>query len=176
MNCLVLLVFPVLLGFLYLRISLVIVTVQGRSMSPTLHSGDRVLVWRHYLPRWLKIGQIVLVDRQREQSVETIHVGTKPTLVARTSLIKRVIGLPGDTVITRLTGLPKFEQQHQLEFCNERGERVWYIPHGHFFIKSDLKGLDSSTFGPVPFSNLLGVVLMKLPVKRIKKTDKHEQE
>jgi signal peptidase I len=160
-----------LLSLLYLRNSLVIVAVQGSSMWPTLQPGDRVLVWRHYLPRWLKMGQIVLVEWQHSPSVGAARTDARLSLVTRPPLIKRVVGLPGDRIVTRITDLSEFEQQSQLEFYDEKGERVWYIPNNHFFIKSDNRGLDSAILGPLPFSDLLGVALMKLPAKHVRDID-----
>lgn len=159
------------LSLLYLRASLIIVTVQGSSMLPVLKPGDRVLVWRHYLFRRLKAGQIVLIRRQQAPLVETMSENVYQDLSALPPFIKRVVGLPGDKVVTRLSDLPEFEQRRQQDFFNERGERVWQIPDDHLFINSDNIGLDSAILGPLPFSELLGVVLFKLPAKQVEDID-----
>lgn len=157
------------LSLCYLRNSLVIISVQGTSMLPTLKPGDRVLVWRRYLFRWLKVGQIVLVRRQQTPLTETIPENVYLDLSALPPFIKRVVGLPGDKVITRLNDLPEFEQHRQQDFFDERGERAWHIPENHLFIKSDNIGLDSTVLGPLPFSELLGIVLVKLTTEQNKK-------
>lgn len=56
-------------------------TVQGQSMEPTLQEGDKLLVAKWYT---LDYGDIVIAKSQSHQ--ETYY------------LIKRVIGLPGDTI------------------------------------------------------------------------------
>jgi hypothetical protein len=57
---------------------------------------------------------------------------------------------------------------HGYPFFNGKGERIWHIPRDHFFIKSDSIGLDSAILGPLPFSDLLGIILMKLPAKQVR--------
>jgi signal peptidase I len=138
-------------------------------MSPALESGDRVLVWRHYLLHWLKAGQIVLI--QRQQVPETMSENVYQDISALPPFIKRVVGLPGDKVVTRLSDLPEFEQRRQQGFFDESGERVWQVPDDHLFIKSDNIGLDSAILGPLAFSELLGVALLKLPAKQVEDID-----
>lgn len=85
-----------------------------------------------------------------------------------TSYIKRVVGLPGDQVTTHIMDLPESERAHQLEFHNEEGERVWNIPERHFFVRGEGSSMDSLVWGPIPFSSLWGLVIMKLPGNRAK--------
>jgi signal peptidase I len=116
---LVLLTFLLFLVVLYLRTSLVIVTIQGGSMRPTLQPGERVLVWRHYLPQWLKRGQIVLVWPATMPPVDSTSRVRNPNLFAITPLIKRVVALPGDVIVTHIADIPEFEQQHHVELHNK---------------------------------------------------------
>jgi signal peptidase I len=169
-HCTLPLVILISLGLLYLRTSLIIVTVQGSSMLPTLQPGDRVLVWRHYLFRWLKAGQIVLVRRQPAPFTEAMPENVYLNLSALPPFIKRVVGLPGDKVVTYWSDLPEFEQRRQRDFFDDEGNREWCIPDDHLFIKSDNIGLDSAILGPLPLSELLGVVLVKLPTRQNEET------
>lgn len=68
---------------LWVRRRLVLVTVQGTSMEPTLHPGDRVLVHRRPLSR-VRRGDVVVIE--------------PPHARLRGWHIKRVLALPGDPV------------------------------------------------------------------------------
>src|SRR4051812_32445848 len=62
---------PVISLFLLLRTSLLVVTVQGDSMAPTLHQGNRVLVLRRWLAGRPRKGQIVVVVPPGEVSMSS---------------------------------------------------------------------------------------------------------
>lgn len=65
----------------FITIFVMFFTVSGDSMLPTLHDGEKLLVYKFmYTP---KRGDIVTIDTNE-------HLGK--------NIIKRVIGLPGDTV------------------------------------------------------------------------------
>ncbi|XP_015432979.1 PREDICTED: mitochondrial inner membrane protease subunit 2 [Dufourea novaeangliae] len=109
-----------------------IAEVEGSSMQPTLNpnisDSDYVLlnrwsVWRHGIDR----GEIVAVTSPRNPS-ET--------------LIKRVVGLAGDIVVT-----------HGYK------EHVLKVPEGHCWLEGDNSShsLDSNIFGPVS----VGLVIAK---------------
>lgn len=93
-------------------------------------------------------------------------MGPKPNLLTVTPYIKRVVGLPGSTIITSVTDLPENLKLQQLKFHDEKGKRVWNVPPGHFFAKGDASGVDSTTWGPLPFNNFWGIVVVKLPTKK----------
>lgn len=175
MNYLILLALLVaffLFSIIYLHFSLAIVTIQGSSMQPTLQPGDRVLVWRHYLPQWLKKGQIVLVwpSKPLPPRDMMLHKGAEPNLFTVIPYIKRVAGLPGDKIITYISELPESERVRQVRFYNKAGERIWKIPQRHFFVRGDSTGQDSLIWGPVPYNGLWGLIIMKLsPIKAKRK-------
>jgi signal peptidase I len=133
-------------------------------MQPALQPGDRVLVWRHYLPQWLKKGQIVLAWPRKPLPPGSVmlHKGPEPNLLTVIPYIKRVVGLPGDKIITYVNELPESERVQQVRSCNKAGERVWNIPPRHFFVRGDSTGRDSLIWGPVPYDGLWGLVIMKL--------------
>lgn len=56
-------------AWLLLRRVLLVVVVEGASMVPTLHYGDRVLVWRLCPHRWLHRGRIVVVEHEAGRHV-----------------------------------------------------------------------------------------------------------
>src|SRR5438105_1805420 len=59
--------------FVLLRTSLLIVTVQGESMAPTLHQGNRVLVLRTWLAGRPRKGQVVVVIPPGESFMGPAH-------------------------------------------------------------------------------------------------------
>jgi signal peptidase I len=81
---------------LWMRRRLVLVTVRGSSMEPTLFPGDRVLVHRRGLAR-VRRGQVVVLE-------PPLPGGRHRTGTAAASLdhrlwnIKRVVALPGDPI------------------------------------------------------------------------------
>lgn len=144
------------------RLLLFIVEVQGQSMTPTLLPGDRVLALRFWPGRRLRRGQIVV----------THYLDTRPMRqpddLSEQKYIKRVTGLPGDTIT--VSGNVPFPPP-QLPAINEPPKpRTWRVPPGHYFVQGDSWGLDSRIVGPLPFRALRGVVIMKLK-RRVEHTN-----
>lgn len=136
-----------------------LVTVQYDSLAPLLNDGDRVLALRRWPARWLRRGDLVLVWPWPD------HAKDGPPPFGVVPFIKRVEGLPGDTMTVWLRELdPVHRERHRAAFDAE-GKRVWKVPPGHFFAKGtqEVSGFDSRTWGPVPDRGLLGWVVMKLP-------------
>jgi signal peptidase I len=150
-----------LVSYFLTRTFLYIITVQGGSMYPTLVTGDRVLVLRHWPAHWLKRGQILVgippypFSYKGEDTLEQLFI------------IKRVIGLPGDTVVTYILDLPEFERATQISHHSNDGQRIWNVPLQHVFVKGDSIGTDSLIWGPLPFGNVIGIFLLKLPRKDV---------
>lgn len=66
-----------------------IATIEGNSMKETLHNGEKVIITNlFYTP---KVGDIVVVSRNTENSVFTMNDSNKP-------IIKRIIATEGQTV------------------------------------------------------------------------------
>lgn len=139
-------------NILVMRFSLVVAMVISQSMSPTLEIGDRVLAFRYWPARWLRKGQIVLFRPPAGYQIPQYE----PYSVI--PLIKRVVGLPGDTLIDTCIS-PSLSMNDN--FQNEG----LAIPPGHFGVRGDLETAGSAllTLGPIPFDNLLALVVMKLP-------------
>jgi len=112
-----------------------LVIVNGDSMIPTLHSGDRVLVRLATLRR-IRQSDLVVFARPRTETGW---------------MIKRVVALPGDVIPRRsvpaLWGYP--------------GSRV---PPDRFVVLGDnpAESYDSRSFGYLTGSALLGVVVRRL--------------
>jgi hypothetical protein len=139
---------------IWARFTLLVATVISKSMSPTLEIGDRVLAVRHWPASWLHKGQIVLFWLPGDYRYPiNEQYGTIPH-------IKRVVGLPGD--ILTCYSIPQ-----SLNMNNNMYREELKIPLRHFAIRGDLENNGSTplTIGPIPFDNLLALVVMKLPQK-----------
>ncbi|KAB8190982.1 S26 family signal peptidase [Nonomuraea phyllanthi] len=131
-------------GLAGLRRALTVVDVEGRSMEPALHAGDRVLVRRRPLER-VRTGDIVVVEQ---------HGLGRPGARLRAGsprgrwVIKRVAGLPGDPVPEAVAGAVGAAP----------GSRV---PRGRFVALGDNPPLsfDSRACGYYAGDRVLGVVL-----------------
>lgn len=135
------LAFALALGALrlfWVRRNLVLVTVEGHSMTPTLTDGDRVLVRRREL-RHVRTGDIVVLRAPTTGPYAALPLGPQWN-------VKRVAALPGEPVPT---GVP--------------GEAV--VPPGNFAVLGDnLDGsVDSRHRGLFTGEQLMGVMLRKLP-------------
>lgn len=121
--------------------------VHGLSMEPSLHTDQRLVVekisYRMHGPRR---GDIVVFNMP-QQSTEL--------------LIKRVVGLPGETVeihsgMVYVNGTPLSEPYLDQETRGRFGPMV--IPPLHVFVLGDNRSFsnDSRAFGAVPIENILG--------------------
>jgi signal peptidase I len=139
----------VLAGLFYLAISLATarVVVEGPSMRPTLISGEWIVVSRlTYKLGAPKRGDVV--------------VFLPPTNAQTDDLIKRVIGLPGETVEIR-SGLVYIDGK-ALDESYAVGptvpDNLWKLTAGQLFVMGDNRqlSLDSRSFGPILMSNVVG--------------------
>jgi signal peptidase I len=134
--------------------------VYGQSMEPTLRSDQRLVIeklsYQFHSPRR---GDVVVL-RVPEQSDEL--------------LIKRVVGLPGETIDIRegrvyVDGKPLDEPYvHQATRDNQQDPVI--VPPLHVFVMGDNRGFsnDSRSFGVVPLSHIVGRAWFSYwPVDRI---------
>ncbi|MFC0865489.1 S26 family signal peptidase [Sphaerimonospora cavernae] len=144
-------VFVAAVAGLVVRRCLLIVEVEGASMKPTLHDGDRLLVIR--LGGLARRGQVVVLDRERpgrpgRRSGEP-RTGEPPPAPL---IVKRVAGVAGDRISAELAGRANLPV----------GDRV---PAGHVVILGDnaAASLDSRSMGYVPAERVAGVVVGRFP-------------
>jgi len=129
--------------------------VEGESMMSTLHNGDRVLVnrlsYRLHDPRR---GDVVVLRKFDAATAER-------------DLIKRVIGLPGETIevkscVVYIDDVPLQEPYLDPEIQARDGcgsdQTPTVVPAGQVFVLGDHRGRssDSRAFGPVPYDLLIG--------------------
>lgn len=134
-----------------MRRKFLIVTVRGRSMLPTLHPGERLLIKRDNGSD-LKQGQIVVFSNPGISPVDDSQY-----------FIKRLIGLPGDIVEVDLIEIPDMWRDAGHSYCDSDDKRIWYIVQNNCFVRADGIGSDSIAMGPIPLSAIEGVVVRRLP-------------
>jgi signal peptidase I len=141
------------------------VRVDGFSMLPTLHDGEFVLVNR----------LAYRFDSPQRGDIVVFHYPPDP----RQDLIKRVIGLPGDTVsvqggIVRVNDEP-LSEPYIAQPPLYAG--TWVVPEGHLFVLGDNRNdsSDSHSWGMLPFENIVGkAVLIYWPFQNLQLIDHYD--
>ncbi|MUL40256.1 hypothetical protein FZ103_03520 [Streptomonospora sp. PA3] len=122
------------------------VTVEGESMSPALHTGDRVLIRRG--ARRAGRGAVVVVVRPRIESGWRNDAPASGGLAGGDWSIKRVAAAAGDPY-------------------PESMRRAGTVPEGHIAVLGDNPvSVDSKQHGPCPEERVLGVVIRRLGSRR----------
>lgn len=137
--------------------------VDGRSMQPTFQDGERLIVSRaHYLVLRPQRGDVVVFN-----SLDAIN---EP----RTMLIKRVLGMPGDTIEFRDQQLfindTFVPEPYIQEACRSCPNEMWQLGADEYFVMGDNRNhsRDSRAFGPVPLDNIVGHVVFRYwPLPRV---------
>ncbi len=135
--------------------------IPSASMAPTLVSGDRILVNRlAYRLGEISYGDVVVFERPDPGTALDGGVGLPPDLV------KRVIGLPGDSLESRQgivyrNGAPIDEAY--LDGRVTLRLPLTIVPDDEIFVMGDNRGLsrDSRFFGTIPKSHVLGKVIAR---------------
>jgi signal peptidase I len=121
--------------------------VMGHSMEPGLHENDRLFVSNL---------EVAMTALSRGEIVVLTAPGDNETV------IKRVIGLPGETVeisggVIYIDGVPLRE-----DYISERTRRTgkWVVGENQYFVLGDNRNnsRDSSLYGPIDASRISGVV------------------
>jgi signal peptidase I len=130
------------------------VIVDGPSMEPTVYSGQLLLVSRvHYALGTPQRGDIVVFHSTN---------GTQ-------ELIKRVIGLPGETmefrdgwvyINGRLEDEPYVYERCDVASCPNN---IWQLGIGEYFVMGDNRNFstDSRSFGTIALESIVGKVLLR---------------
>ena len=150
-GCALLLIFLFAAGCGNSPAALMTFRVDGQSMEPTLHSGEEVSVdAQAYASSQPARGDVILfrypVDPRQE-------------------FIKRVIGIPGDTI--KLTTTQVFlngtllNEPYITQPLNPAPESIT-LQAGQYFVMGDNRPFssDSRSWGPVPFINIIGKVIL----------------
>jgi len=157
--------------------------VEGQSMEPTLHNNQRLVIekvsYRFHPPRRGDIVVFRLPNQYVPPLTERVAAMIRTVLTRSHTaawpdpLIKRVIGLPGETVEIRegrvyINGVQLAEPYETQLTLPDLGPRV--IAPGHVFVLGDNRGgsNDSRAFGEVPLSDIIGRAWFRYwPVEQI---------
>lgn len=139
--------------------------IPSASMEPTLMIGDRILVNKlSYHLHGIGRGDIVVFARPPNE----------PAIPGVTDLVKRVIGLPGETISSPdgrvwIDGKP-LNEPWLPKGTVTTGIRPQKIPPNEYFVMGDNRGdsQDSRFFGPISRSLIVGRVFFRIwPISRI---------
>jgi signal peptidase I len=145
LTCALAMIAVFLVSTVLVRRRIVVVTVSGTSMTPTLHPGEKLLVRRCGITA-LKVGDIVVLEPPR------VPVSHEVTVLARLPTrtqwqIKRVAALPGDPI-------PPPAQ--------EAAGTLRAVPDGTLIVLGDNNASnDSRLNGPYPADGILGIALRR---------------
>jgi len=137
------------------------VAIDGPSMLPTLRTADRVLITRG--AKSVKRGDVVVLIADESG--------------AKTELVKRVVGLAGDSVeIRNDVALVNGVQEPSLgqvtsELQYSMSALAIIVPAGRIYVMGDNRPLseDSRYIGTVPLSGVMGrVVAVFAPIQRMR--------
>jgi signal peptidase I len=128
--------------------------VQGTSMLPLLHDGERIIVNKFvYRFHPIERGDVVVFWYPRDPSV---------------SFIKRVIGLPGDTVEIRhgslyVNGRLTAEPYVNVQYRDDETRPPVQVGKGHYFVLGDHRNSsnDSRSWGEVPEKYVYGKAYLR---------------
>lgn len=151
-------------GLLALLINWLLITtvgIRGNSMSPTLENGDRALVprYEHWLKRMLGSGYA------RGDIVFFPDPTRTDCRLFCPHLIKRIVGLPGETVEIRrgtvyIDGEALAEPYLADAWQGSYSQQPLTLPGDSYYVLGDNRfpygSQDSRSFGPVPASSVAG--------------------
>lgn len=127
-----------------------IAQISGRSMNPTLEDGQHVITARHFTS--IDQGDIIAFDFIMNDGTEEFHV-------------KRVVGMPGDTVELDGTKVYVNDEVAIDDGIIDFGQKTYELSDTQYFVVGDNYGnsYDSRDHGPIEEDSILGEVVINLP-------------
>jgi signal peptidase I len=162
----VILVIAVLASFLVRTYAVQTFFIPSKSMNPTLHVGDRILVNKLSVRfGTINAGDIIVF---KKPPAEHCDDGTY------TDLVKRVIGLPGQTISSQgnnvlINGVVLKEPWTYFHTLSPPIKKMTLGPNEYFVMGDNrANSCDSRFWGPVPRSDIIGKVFFRIwPLSRI---------
>jgi signal peptidase I len=134
-----------------INLTTVRVVVDGPSMRPTLVSGEWIIINR-------------LAYKLGEPQRGDVIVFLPPTNAQTDDLIKRIVGLPGETVEVRSGKVFVDGVQLEEEYAQGRSypDNAWVLGPDQLFVMGDNRelSLDSRSFGPIRLDGVVGKSLL----------------
>ena len=156
------LLISIVVVFLCTRFLIRPVRVDGDSMYPTLHNGEIMIMSKlHYGTSYFFNQPIVLGGEPERFDVVVCRYPDRGS----TNFVKRVVGLPGDTVqisggYLYVNGVKYTEKFLSARMYSDYGPYI--VPEGHYFLMGDNRNNSndsrSSHVGAVPRNMILGKV------------------
>jgi len=147
------------------------IKVEGKSMYPTLHDNDFVLLSRigktlHLNPKY---GDIIVVDHRtdRERSLldDLSDIRVFHRMESRDLWIKRLIGKPGDVIEIRAGAVYRngklLEEPYLLDKFTYGPDERFVVPEDCVFVMGDNRNnsMDSRKIGFIPCANIKGTMM-----------------
>ncbi|MNW52539.1 Signal peptidase I S [compost metagenome] len=147
--------------------------VDGHSMEPTLNDKQRIYAWKmnHTFDKLPDYGDIVIIDSRVDRERTLMDDFMEHPLINLLSgkhddeifYVKRVIGLPGDTIEVKNGGVYRngelLNEPYIKEAMTEGVNQKWEVPEDHVFVMGDNRNNsnDSRSIGPVPQDHVMGI-------------------
>lgn len=152
------------LGIFFLLLQFVISNnrVSGVSMQPNFEDNDRLVTWRNF--------------SSKHNDVVVLRAPKTAQDVPGALYVKRIIGLPGDTIVSKsdqmyINGklLPEpYLNNHFKKADNDAGDPfttnfTYKVPQGYYFVMGEYRDIsrDSRFFGPIKRSALIVKVIFR---------------
>ena len=160
-------VIAVLVSFLMRTFTFQTFFIPSGSMEPTLQIGDRIIV-NKLAVSWgtINIGDIVVFKAPPAENCDSADPVT--------DLVKRVIGIPGDTLTSKgntiyVNGVALKERWPHTEPLGQPIGHVHLMANQYFMMGDNhADSCDSRMWGPVPRSDIIGKAFLRIwPLSRI---------
>ena len=149
--------------------------VDGSSMQSTLYNNDRLIVWK-VARTWGRITGHQYIPKRGDIIIFTENL-TNYGQVGYKQLVKRVVGLPGDTVVINNGYVTIYNSAHPKGFDPDKtlpysksikipytvGDMTYKLRSNQLFVMGDNRPVseDSRSFGPINANQIIGQLVLR---------------